>query len=382
VSTDARTTDELGELKAQFLASLNHEIRTPLTGILGMLDLLLETNLDSEQREFALNSHLCARELLQVMNSTLEFSALAANQVTLEETEFQLREMLDTLIQEFLPQARTKGLRLARTFDAHLPEVVIGDEVRLKQLLSYLINNAVKFTNHGEILIAATVAELDQNRCSLTIAVKDTGIGIGPEHLESIFESFQQSETGLSRRYSGMGLGLALAQKLARLMRSEVRVASQVGQGSIFSIFLPLHLPVELQPKLAFASSAPRSSFRILVVDDSESAQNLAHHALQRRAYHVDSAFSGPEAVERASHTQYDLILMDLQMPEMDGLRTSDWIRSLPGYRQIPILAISAHSSPESLDICAEHGMNGFLGKPVHPNDLLRTVEMHLLQLQ
>jgi signal transduction histidine kinase len=247
VSIRARTTDELGELKAQFLASLNHEMRTPLTGILGMLDLLLETNLDTEQREFALSSHLCARDLLELMNSTLEFSALAANQVVLEEADFQPWEMLDTLTGEFSPQAAAKGLIFIGNFDPDLPEVVIGDELRIKQLLSYLIANAIKFTNQGEVELSVSVQPSGEAGWIVAFSVRDTGIGVPPDQIEAIFESFRQSETGLSRRYAGMGLGLALSQKLAKLMHSEVKVVSELGTGSIFSVNLALRAPRDIQ---------------------------------------------------------------------------------------------------------------------------------------
>ena len=217
-----------------------------------MLDLLLETDLDSEQREFALNSHLCARDLLELMNSTLEFSALAANQVVLEPADFQLWEMLDTLVEQFAPLARAKGLIFIGNFDPDLPEVVIGDEVRIKQLLSYLIGNAIKFTNQGEVELCAVTDGRDEKGLMVRFSVRDTGIGVPTHQLESIFESFRQSETGLSRRYAGMGLGLALTQKLARLMRSEVKVVSEVGTGSTFSVRLPLWLPRETHRRSVF----------------------------------------------------------------------------------------------------------------------------------
>jgi signal transduction histidine kinase len=256
-------------MKAQFLASLNHEVRTPLTGILGMMELLLETKLDGEQREYAESSQLCARDLLQLMNSTLEFSALAANQVVLEEVDFQLWGMLDTLIEEFSPQARAKGLILIGNFDPALPEVVVSDEVRIRQLLSYLMGNAIKFTHKGEVELLACLsscqekasrqekASCQENGVVVGFSVRDTGIGVPPDKLESIFETFRQGETGLSRRYAGMGLGLALSQKLAKLMHSEVEVVSEVGFGSTFSVRLPLRMPREVQRRPAVAAREP-----------------------------------------------------------------------------------------------------------------------------
>jgi len=245
VGVDDRAADEIGELKSQFLASLSYEIRTPLTGILGNLDLLLETDLSSDQREYALDSHLSAQNVLLVINATLEYSALMANQVALEEAEFDLRGTMADLTGEFSPQGSAKGLVLIENVDPDLPQVVIGDEFRIRQLLAYLITNAIKYTSQGEVEVCARVLAKDEQRLSVSVSVRDTGIGIPPGHLDAIFQPFRQSESGPTRRYSGMGLGLALSQQLARLMGSEVRVVSAVGQGSTFSVDLSLGVPRE-----------------------------------------------------------------------------------------------------------------------------------------
>lgn len=236
-------------LKAQFLASLSHEIRTPLSGILGMLDLLLETELSEEQKEYAQSSHVCAENLLEIMNVTLEYSALSANQIELEDAEFSLTELMRTLFSEFSAKAMEKNLFLISSHEPNLPELVIGDEFRLKQLLCHIIGNALKFTQMGQVEISASARLRHEREALVTFSVRDTGIGIPAEKLESIFD-FRQLESGLARRFSGMGLGLAVTQKLADLMGAEIKVSSEVGRGSTFRVMVPLRLPVEM-PKLA-----------------------------------------------------------------------------------------------------------------------------------
>src|SRR5713226_4780249 len=238
----AREPEDLNELKGQFLASLNHEIRTPLSGILGMTDLLLETELSEEQKDYIGATRQCAESLLETLNATLEYSALSANHLTPEEAEFHLRETLEGAVTEFSSKAESKGLRLICHFDASLPDTVIGDALRVRQLLYHLAGNAVKFTRTGEVEVSAAACEQADATVLVTILVRDTGIGIPADQLSTIFDSFRQLETGLSRRFPGMGLGLAVAQKLASLLRGTLTVESEVGRGSTFSIRLPLRL--------------------------------------------------------------------------------------------------------------------------------------------
>jgi CheY-like chemotaxis protein/two-component sensor histidine kinase len=367
--------DELNELKGQFLASLNHEIRTPLSGILGMTDLLLETPLTDDQREYVGATRSCAQSLLEIFNATLEFSALSANNIRLEESEFSLRETLQGLIAEFSSKAQAKGLRLINTLDHSLPATVSGDAVRVRQLLSNLVSNAVKFTTQGEIEIRASAGAADKSVIPISIAVRDTGIGISPDQLNFVFECFQQLETGLARNYHGLGLGLAVAQKLAILLKATISIESEPGHGSTFSVSLPLRLPSEAA---ALRSEVQQLRGDILVVDDNLVAQTIASHVLRRHSFDVQCAGDGKAAFQAASRHQFNLILMDLQMPGWDGFETTEQIRTLPGYSDIPIIALTANSSSDFEVRCLDSGMQGFLAKPVRTKDLVAAVEQYL----
>jgi len=369
--------DELSELKGQFLASLNHEIRTPLSGILGMSDLLLETPLSEEQREYVGATRVCAENLLEILNATLEFSALAANHIHLEEEEYPLRETLEGIVAQFSFKAQNKGLRLHHRFDESLPVAAIGDALRLRQLVWHLVANAVKFTTEGEVELAACAAPTGKGRAELTIHVRDTGIGIPPDHLQTIFESFRQLQTGLSRNYSGLGLGLAVAQKLAMLLQGHVSVESEPGKGSKFTVRIPVRLAQEVQLP---AAALKRVRGQVLVVDDDSVAQTIASHVLRRHSFDVECVCNGAAAIDKASRSSYDLILMDLQMPGMDGFQTATYIRAIPAYATTPIIAVTANCSSDYRDRCMKTGMNGFLAKPVQSRELVQTVERFLVQ--
>ncbi|HYL76928.1 MAG TPA: response regulator [Bryobacteraceae bacterium] len=367
-------TDELRELKGHFLTSLNHEIRTPLSGILGMADLLLETNLSEEQKDYVGATRLCAENLLEILNATLEFSALTANHIQLDESESAIREMIEGIVAEFSFKAEAKGLRLRYTLDASLPDSVICDALRLRRLLWHLIGNAIKFTERGEVDVCASARVQEQGLVMVTIEVHDTGIGIPPDQLTSIFESFHQLEAGLARNYPGLGLGLAVAQKLAVLLGGGITVQSEVGRGSTFAIRLPLRLPGEAVARRA--DSQVRG--RILVVDDNSIAQTIASRVLRRYAYEVECASDGPDAIGKAAKSKFDLVLMDLQMPGMDGFQTAKSIRALASYEGVPILAVTANCSADYRDLCMRNGMQGFLSKPVHSRELVKAVEKYL----
>jgi len=371
-------TDVLRDVGGEFLASLNHEIRTPLSGILGMTDLLLETALTDDQREYADATRVCAENLLEILNVTLEYSALSANQVRLEETEFSLLDTVQGILREFAAKAELKGLRLVSALNGSLPETAVGDALRLRQLLWHLVGNAVKFTKEGQVEIRAAAATIDVRQVLVTIVVRDTGVGIAAEQLKDIFESFRQLETGLSRSHGGLGLGLAVARKLAELLNGSIQVESELGRGSAFSVQFPLRLPASAEAR--HVVHARKSRGRVLVIDDNSVAQTIASHALRRQSFEVQCAGDGLEALDAASKSQFDVILMDLQMPGWDGFETTGRIRELPGYREIPIIAVTANCSDENRARCANCGMQDFLAKPVRTRELVQTVEKYLEQ--
>jgi CheY-like chemotaxis protein len=371
----ALKTDDLREIQGQFLASLNHEIRTPLSGILGMTDLLLETPLTEDQLEYVGATRLCAENLLEILNVTLDYSALSANQVLLEETEFSLRDTLQGVLGEFAAKAEAKGVRLIRAMDSSLPEMVVGDPLRLRQILWHLVANGVKFTREGQVEVIARARLGLDRQVNLTLEVHDTGVGIAPHQVAEIFDSFRQLETGLSRNHAGLGLGLAVAQKLIALLGGAISVDSKLGKGSVFKVTLPFKLPME---SVVALPEVKKFRGRVLVVDDNSIAQTIASHALRRQSFDVECAGDGRLALEAASKTRFDVILMDLQMPGWDGFETAEQIRQLPGYRETPIIAVTANCSDDYRARSVRCGMQDFLAKPVRTRDLVQAVQKHL----
>ncbi|MCC6537239.1 MAG: response regulator [Bryobacterales bacterium] len=372
----ARPAEEFDLLKGHFLASLNHELRTPLSGVLGMADLLGETRLDIDQREYLEAIRDCASQLLEALNTLLDFSALSAGNSRTQDAEFALPQLLLSIAEEAERRAAPKGLEVLHDFSAALPETVIGDERYLRQILQHLLRNAIKFTNHGQIKISARLERMDGST-RLVLSVADTGIGIPAEKLRVIFQSFRQLDAGLARSYSGLGLGLALSDKLARLMGGEISVSSEMGAGSVFTVRVPLGIP-SLSSLPHPQDQGPHKP-RILVVEDNRIAQQVVGHVLQRAGCDVLFASSGEEGIERAAAEPVDLIFMDLQMPGMDGFAAAKAIQQLPPRRHTPIIALTANYSDEHRAICAQIGMQGFLSKPVQRDEILKTLRDHSL---
>ncbi len=375
-------SDALDRLQSLFLATLNHEIRTPLAGLMGMTDLLLETNLDDEQREYASTARLCAEDLLRILSAALQYSALSAGQVKLEEAEFNLRELLEAAVGEHAAMAKTKNLQLSASIDPELPPSVTADGLHIKEVLVYLLSNAIKFTHHGSIELRVSPAS-----GALRFSVRDTGIGIPAERRKQIFESFRQLDEGLAREYNGVGLGLTLAEKLTKLMKGRLTVDSEPSVGSTFTIQIPVRGLESISRKLDAWDTlgnagqnvpAPTAIPLVLAVEDNAIGATVIRHALKRHPVELHVAASGEEAVALSALRAYDVILMDLQMPGMSGLEAAAAIRKLQGYQDVPILALTADMSDEVRQQCFQSGMRGFLTKPIQSAPLWAAIQREL----
>lgn len=354
--------NEIARLKGQFLASLNHEIRTPLSGIVGMTDLLLETGLSDEQREYVTSARLCAETLLEVFNGMLEYSALLSGTILLDNCEYLIQEVVESAASGYLLKARAKGLDLTWMLDPGTPEVLMGDAPRLRKILSHLISNAVKFTGAGRVAVHVSV-----EGASLRICVSDTGCGISREELQNVFDSFRRMEKGLARSHPGMGLGLAIVNRLVHMMQGRVEIQSEIGKGSEFTVVLPLCA----RESASVVPAITRTVSSILLVEDNRVSRTIVRRLLTPRGYQVDCAESGGEALESANRSLYTLVMMDLQLPDMSGFEVVRRLREIPGYEDVPILAFTANATDEYRRLCRESGMQGFLGKPVQASELL-----------
>jgi CheY-like chemotaxis protein len=373
-SLPAREEDQR-HLQAQFLASVNHEFRTPLSGILGMAELLLETDLTDEQREYLDAIRLCADNLVALLNRVLDYCELAEGTLLLEEAEFDLPGELAAAVKPFRERAAAKSLSFECSLDPGLPTVAIGDPVRIRQILTQLLENALKFTHRGGIAVRARMAWRKRPRAGLEIVVRDTGIGIPEDKLQSVFEAFGSRDSGFRRGYAGLGLGLAITAKLVQAMGGTIRVESRLGQGSAFTVEIPLQVREDNPLADTSESVAQAAGPRILVVEDDPVAQRIVARVLERRSYSVTCAASGIEALQLAAAARFDLVLLDLQMPEMDGVETAIRLRRLTGYEKTPLVAVTANATEEYRRRCAAAGMQAFLTKPVSGAELLATVE-------
>lgn len=381
--------DEFQKLKGRFLSSLNHEMRTPLMGIIGMADLLHETSLSGEQKEYVSIVRSCADALNETLNATLEYASLRSGQVRREDAPFPLLPCLEALATEYTAKARQKGLQFSFQAGGILPEAILGDEIRMRALLGQLLNNAVKFTAAGKVEMNVVGRGGDEGPAWLDIEVQDTGLGIPPEKMGSLFESFNAdrgSESGIVQQHSGLGLGLALARELALLLGGEIAASSALTQGTVFRLRLPIQATSENAPLRALAAATATLAMpvgpdrpRILLVEDNRVSQRIVSHMLGRADFHAVTVDNGLEAVRLASEQQYALVLMDLHMPGIDGIETTYRLRRLAGYAHTPVVALTANAGPEFRELCREHGFQGFLSKPVQSDELVRTIEEALV---
>jgi signal transduction histidine kinase/CheY-like chemotaxis protein/HPt (histidine-containing phosphotransfer) domain-containing protein len=385
-----REVEQATQAKSQFLATMSHEMRTPLNAMLGMADLLAETELDSDQRRYVGIFQRAGANLLGLINDILDLSKVEAGHLELESVEFDLAETIGRVLELTRVRASAKGLELESTVADEVPRVLVGDPLRLRQILLNLLGNAMKFTDAGRLEVRVGQDPEDPAPGALQFQVRDTGIGIPPEKLESIFENFSQADSSTTRKYGGTGLGLAISKRLVGLMGGRIWVESEPGQGSTFLFTVRMGVSdrpaLEASPDDAArkpAEPAPLPPSHILLADDSEDNRFLMGEYLKHSACTLDFAENGEIALSKMKSRHYDLVLMDAHMPMMDGYTATQAMRvweQRHGQPPLPILALTADAFKEAADQSAAAGCNAHLTKPIDKATLVEAVRRYALK--
>jgi PAS domain S-box-containing protein len=361
--------------KSQFLANMSHEIRTPMNGVLGMAELLLGTGLDERQASYAQMIQRSGQSLLAILNDILDFSKIEAGRFELDPVDFDLYELVGDVTELFAERARAKGLKLDFAVDAGVPEVLYGDRVRVNQVLTNLVSNAVKFTTQGSVSIAVQLAQDTKHEVLLRFVVTDTGIGVAPSSQDKLFQAFSQADGSMARRFGGTGLGLAISRQLAELMGGGAGMKSAPGAGSSFWFTVRLarsKAGPEVTGRYNFVPAPMRKlSGKVLLAEDNPVNQLLAMTMLRNLGLMATHAADGADAVARWTEGGYDLVLMDCQMPEMDGYAATAEIRAREVHgKRTPIVALTAHAMPGDRERCLAAGMDDYLTKPFRQEQL------------
>jgi signal transduction histidine kinase/ActR/RegA family two-component response regulator len=379
----AAMAEKASNAKSEFLANMSHEIRTPMNGVSGMVAMLLGTELTGKQHEYALTIETSADALLAIVNEILDLSKIETGDLQLESVPFYVEDMLLDAVELMKPRAIAKEISMETVIDQSVPNVVEGDPGRIRQIILNLVGNAIKFTQEGGVTFTASAMVIDDSSFALCMEIKDTGIGIPTDRLNEIFDSFSQADNSTNRKYGGTGLGLAISRQLTQALGGTVEVESEVGRGSVFLVTLPIELPEDMDEAVKTLNRTDKSKidgsekfaevFNVLLAEDNVTNQKVTVAFLEKLGCTSDVAVDGSEAVNMIKEKDYDLVLMDIQMPKMDGYEAARLIRDCETdlrNHDVPIIALTANAMRSDQELCIEAGMNDYLSKPLQIDDL------------